>query len=93
MNEDTFNIMISVTVGDKETAEYLAKLVSSHKDDEPAAIMNGILAAFGVIKVSEVTYKPHENKEVNVGAVVLDLECSEEQRQNNIKAAKEKTSE
>ena len=93
MNEDTFNIMVSITIGDKEAAECLAKLISSHKNDDPINVVSGTLAAFGVIKISEVTYKPHENKETNVGAVVLDLECSDEQRQNNIKAAKEAASE
>ena len=88
---DTYNIVVSFAVGDKKIAEQLAKLVSSYKDKNPDNVVSGILASFGVTKISEVTYKPHKGE--NIGYVMLDMECSEEQRLKNIKEARETVSE
>ena len=84
MNE-IFNIRITVELGDKELANSLSKqLALKVKEDLPEAILASIPYIFGAVKISEVQYMPHPKE--NIGAVVMILECSEEQFNKNCEA-------
>lgn len=88
MNNDTFYIRITVEIGDKETAQTVAKdLTSDAKTESPETILSAILYTFGATKISEVQYMPHPKE--NIGAIAMILECSEEQSKKNCEAPQE----
>lgn len=89
MNNDTFNIRITVEIGDKEIAQAVARDLTSNaaKTESPETILSAILYTFGATKISEVQYMPHPKE--NIGAVAMILECSEEQSKKNCEAPQE----
>jgi hypothetical protein len=88
MNEnDKFDIIVSFHL-DEETAEKLAKRLTSFKDKMSAEeLVACTLLIFGAVNVSNVTYTSTKG----VGHVALEVECSKEQAEKNRKEAEEVT--
>ena len=84
--DENFNIRVTVELGNKEVAETLAKKIASRakEDESPETILMSIPYTFGATNVSEVQYMPHPTKKI--GAVVMVLNCSEEQFNKNYEA-------